>query len=309
MTSDPQVSTPVRFGTASNGRGHALALLTSEPDTETRRNGAVVIASAYERRMHHYSAFSHALVSRGISTLRFDLTNHVGLSEGDIVDLTMTSIAEDIRAALDVASARFPDVPIVLLAPSLTARAAIRVLSELPEPIAGAVLVLPVVDVQATIAAAAGSDLLGDHHRGDVDDDGLFRVVDHDISTGFSHDAWDSGWIGLEGTINEIEHCSVELRSIVAERDDWVNVNDATRVLSRTGSQATVLEATSHDLAHNFPVMREVLRMSVDHVERLLGVDPTGRDLPSFDELLTIVRNERDWAKAEYADVAQLSQA
>jgi len=306
MSSVSQIGARTRFGKVSDRAGRNLAVLTAEPPREEQR-GAVVIATAYERRIHHYAGFSHALVSRGLATLRFDLSNHVGLSDGDIVDLTMSSIASDVGAALQDAATRFPELPITLLAPSLTARASLRALADIPNSVKGAALILPVVDVQATIAAASGTDLLGDHRRGAIADDRLLRVVDHDVATSFSHDAWDARWIGLESTITDVERAAVPMRAIVAERDDWVDAGDASRVLTRPGSQATVLEASSHDLAHNFPIMREVLRWSVDQVEELLGLEATDRDLPPFDEMLAIVRQEREWAKGDYADVEELT--
>jgi hypothetical protein len=295
------------FGTIPNEAGQRLAVLVAEPEDATLRHGVVVIAPGYERRMHHYAVFSEVLVSRGISTVRFDLSDHIGASDGEIADLTMTSIAEDVRGALDFAVARFAGAPVVVLAPSLTARAALRVLHGPGESVAGAVLLLPVVDVEATIAQAAKSDLIAEYRREELDPQALYRVVDHDISCAFPRDVLQAGWPGLEATSAEVSRATVPLRSIVAERDDWVKSADAVAVLARPDSHLTVLEATSHDLAHNFPVMRQVLSVATGYIEELLGLAPTDLELPVFDEILATLRAERNWARRGYGNVQELA--
>jgi hypothetical protein len=201
----------------------------------------------------------------------------------------------------------YPDAPIVLLAPSLTARAAMRSLGSLDTPIAGAMLVLPVVDVQATIAAVGERDLLGDYRRGEIRDGECMRVVDHEISTEFARDAWDASWIGLDATSADLARCDLSQQAIVAERDEWVVAEDVINVLTQANVDVTVLEATSHDLANNLPVMREVLRLAVECTAELIGLAPDDHSLPSFDELVAIIRAERAWAKGGYADLEPIA--
>lgn len=296
--------TKLLFGETPNPSGQQVAYLVAEsPKPPT---GVAVIASAYERRMHNYAAFSHSLLRHGLHTIRFDLTDHSGMSDGEIVDLTMTSIAEDVATALQLAQRTYPDLPVVLLAPSLTGRAAVRSLGSLNAPITGVILVLPVVDVKDTIAAAANRDLLGEYRDGVIPEGTNVRVVDHDISTQFARDAWEQGWTGLEGTSAELANLTPPLRAIVAEQDEWVTVEDVIRVLTDAGADVTVLEATSHDLAHNLPVMREVLRLAVNAATALVGVETGGQDdLPEFDELVDVITTERALAKEGYASLGR----
>jgi pimeloyl-ACP methyl ester carboxylesterase len=297
-------STVLRFTNAAGQR--ILAVAGERPDGSPR--GTVVLVPGYQQRIHHLALLSRSLVRRGYRTVRFDLTDHVGASDGNVADLTMSSMAEDARAVLAACADSSP-APLHVVATSLGARAAVRALATMSDAgddsVSAAVLVLPVVDVEATINAAADSDFFDEWRSGrQTDPAATERVIDHQVRYEFARDAIASGFLGVDATAEEISRISAAVRAIAAERDDWVDPAAVEDAMSRTarGERSTlILSATSHDLANNPPVMRLLL-------EQIVAALSPGRDdeVPhlSFEELLDTINQERAWAREEYAGLA-----
>lgn len=282
------------------GGARLFGLRCEPPGGEPR--GLVVMPPGYERRIHHHSVLSRFLVRHGYATLRFDLSNHIGLSEGEIAGFTMSSMTGDVAGVLaGCADAE----PRFVVASSLAARAAVRALAREPslQP-DGAVLILPVIDTEATTTAAIGRNVVDDWRSGRVrDPERLCRVLDHDVRYAFSEDVLAHGFDGVEGTHAELASIACPVLCIAAERDDWVDFRDVERAMAvpAPGPRATVvLEASSHDLAGNLPVARALMA----EVLRGLAGEPEEPDHLDFEEIVETVNRERGWKAEEYRALA-----
>lgn len=91
------------------------------------------------------------IVAQGRETVLVDPRDSNGTGSGEIVDFRLSTLVEDCRAAIEHYR------PDVVLAVSLSARAAARALAELSEP-CRAVFLLPVVDVRSTLAVVLERD-------------------------------------------------------------------------------------------------------------------------------------------------------
>jgi alpha-beta hydrolase superfamily lysophospholipase len=293
------------LGTTANDRDQRLRWLS------TQRRGielraAILVPPGYERRIHHYSVLARALADNGYRVIRFDLSNHVGLSDGEVADLSMTSIAGDVGSMLRSEPLAHSGLPVIAVAPSLAGRASARALATAAPP-AGCVLLLPVVDVQYTIAQAAGIDGIEMWRRGEATDpDLLYRVVDHEVKYAFAQDAVERAWGGVEAARREIADIRAPVHAISAEHDDWVRAVDVEHALagdSEYQRRLTILAATSHDVAHNPPVMRQLMTTTLEAIAAMLERDAGPVVIPDFEEVVETVTVERRWANTGYAEV------
>jgi len=289
----------------TSGNGSRITGLLAIPRTTAK--AVIVLPPGYERRMHHYAVLSSYLVRHEFAVLRFDLTNHVGVSGGDICDLTMSSMAHDLGGILDAIPPAVAGLPRAIVAPSLAARAAVRAAST--RDVAGLVLLLPVVDLMATLTRVLGYDVYDVYRaRAATGDDKLVRVVEHDIKVRFVVDAVESGWEGVASTAQEMARIAAPIAAIAAEADDWVEAADVRSALELGGRdgharQLAVLEATSHDVAHNPPVMRMLVEQILCSLHDALGLPRDPITHFEFDELIRIGSTERGWAKEAYGSL------
>ena len=94
-------------------------------------------------------------------------------------------------------------------------------------------MLLPVADVEYTIARAAGIDAIDMWRRGEVTDpDLLYHVVEHDVRFAFAQDAVDRDWGGAEQARQDIGQIRGPVVAISAEQDDWVRVQAVEYALS-----------------------------------------------------------------------------
>jgi pimeloyl-ACP methyl ester carboxylesterase len=279
-----------------------LALSSHAPGAEQR--GVVVLPPGYERRIHHYAVLSDVLVQHGYRTIRFDLTNHVGLSDGEVADFTMSSISADLSAVIAHARAQMGGERLYVVAPSLAARAAFRVLSR-DCAADGMVAMLPVVDVRYTITQAAGSDVIGRWQDGDLAQARHTRVSKSDVGPRFPEDAVAEDWGGVDQGKRELAAVPCPVVAIVAERDDWVRTDDVEAAFEgevRWARRRVVVEASSHDLASNLPVLRLMLELTVNSLDSMSGTSREVR-VPDFNEFVELVTRERRWARSSYEEL------
>jgi alpha-beta hydrolase superfamily lysophospholipase len=92
-----------------------------------------------------FARLADGLALAGVASLRFDLRGH-GESEGRQEDLTLSGIANDIRAALDQAEASAPGVPLFLLGASFSGGISAYVATQEPPRLRGLVLINPLLN-------------------------------------------------------------------------------------------------------------------------------------------------------------------
>jgi alpha-beta hydrolase superfamily lysophospholipase len=260
----------------------------------------VVITPGFGKRVRHFGVLSRYLTRHGLRTLRFDFTNHVGASDGEIRDLTLSSMVNDLDAVIASVKRRSREQPIYVVAPSLSGRVASRVLAE-RQRVDAAVFVMPVVDVEATLLRVTGRNLVEEWRSGAVrNPDQTARVTNHEIRYEFVRDALELEFVGLDATARELASIPSSITTIAAEQDDWVHVGELRHALethtreARGSRSLVVLESLTHEPVHNPPAMRLLFEQllatfcpnlgSVQHLE--------------FEEVLETVDAERKWARA-----------
>jgi acyl transferase len=260
------------------------------------------MAPGYERQIYHYAALSHVLVAHGYATIRFDLRNHLGLSSGSVEDFSMESMAEDFRLMLDFLSKTGSAERPAVIAPSLSARAAVRALSGSLEA-TSLIALIPVVDVRYSLARLMGADLLPTVESGEIRDfDRLYLLGRQQVKAAAGREVIDQDWGGIEEARQELAEVNCPVLAIAAENDEWVRTEDVPKVLEGPSSHprtCKVVETSSHKIGQNLPVMRLILQLAVEELNRVHGGDATVR-IPEFEEMASIMAAERDWASGGY---------
>lgn len=262
--------------------------------------GLVLIPASYSKQIRHYALLSAYLNRHGFDTLRFDLTNHVGLSDGEVRHFSMSSMVEDIKGVLTSEATAGRSVSMVAF--SLAARAAIRVWAELGR-LEQLVLVMPVVNPRSTLLRATGTDVLDQAYWDRVRAaDGVLDVMGYGVGWQFGADASASRLAELSDTAQDLSVVAAPIATIFGGADEWVaadEVNEVLRAAQFPERTTIVIEAASHDLAYNPPVVR----LLVEALLRVLDRSITEVEHMSFDEVVAVAKRERRWARSGYREL------
>src|SRR5207247_10227751 len=134
-----------------NEKGQRIAVYHDSPRNPLPPSPPVVsISPGYWERKKEYITLAYYFASNGFHVFRYDLTNHVGESEGGIEHSTLSSMRRDLSALLSFAQRTWPASPISVVATSLAGRVALILLAH-ERRVKLFVLLTCIVEVQATL--------------------------------------------------------------------------------------------------------------------------------------------------------------
>jgi SAM-dependent methyltransferase len=105
------------------------------------------------------------LAHHRLRVLRYDHTNHVGLSDGELQQTTLRSMQADLLKVVEFVQHTWPTAPLIVMASDMTARVALKMAVQ-SRPLDLLLLINPVVDIQAMLMTVHGHDLVADHRYG-----------------------------------------------------------------------------------------------------------------------------------------------
>lgn len=245
--------------------------------------------------MRHMGAVALTLVQNGAVVYRFDPIDHIGLSDGDIRNFTLSGVAASFDAVVDLAVDREPVDHLVGMAVSLPARTAIRVASRTSK-VARLVLLAAVVDVRHTLKAAIGQDY-ATWARADLPAEAAFErhLID---PRPLWDDAFGNDWTDLDSTVRDL--CAVEcpVVAVHATDDEWSRIDDVRSSLDRSAGigprDLYQLPFAEHDLGGNLAAMPLVLRQLTLSAMASPAIE-TGPDvvLPELGQVIELRSDER----------------
>ena len=149
-----------------NVRGQAIAITDDHARHQISPNTPIVILSpGFGCTQTDYVALSEFLALNRLRALRFDYSNHVGQSDGDVLQTTLRSMQADLQTVLEFAHTTWPTAPLAILAEDVAARIALKVVAQ--RPVAQLLLLAnPVLDIQTALSAEHHHDLLADYQHG-----------------------------------------------------------------------------------------------------------------------------------------------
>ena len=149
-----------------NQRGQSIAIVDDHLRHPLASNiPVIIIAPGYGQTAADYAALGHYLAHHHIRVLRYDHTNHLGQSEGELQQTSLRSMQADLVKVIELVQHTWAGAPIAVVASDLAARAALKIAGQSP-PLALFVLSNLVVDLQGTLQTVHGHDLVTDYRFG-----------------------------------------------------------------------------------------------------------------------------------------------
>jgi PAS domain S-box-containing protein len=164
--STPQTSVVSIPRECRNPRGQAIMMTDDHLRQSVTPNTPVVIISpGYGQTSLDASALSYYLAHHRLRVLRYDHTNHLGLSDGELQQTTLRSMQSDLLKVVEFVQHTWPTAPLIVIASDLAARIALKMAAQ-SRPLDLLLLINPVVDVQAILLTVHGHDLVVDYRYG-----------------------------------------------------------------------------------------------------------------------------------------------
>ena len=149
-----------------NPRGQAIMITDDHLHQSLAPNTPVVIiAPGYGQTALDAITLSYYLAHHRLRVLRYDHTNHLGLSDGELQQTTLRSMQADLLKVVEFVQHTWPTAPLIVIASDMTARVALKMAVQ-SRPLDLLLLINPVVDIQAMLMTVHGHDLVADHRYG-----------------------------------------------------------------------------------------------------------------------------------------------
>jgi len=263
----------VRF---KNKAGRTVVGFLDYTGQSSVRTPVVIIPPGYGQTKTDLVPLSYPLAKSGFSVLRYDHTDHVGESDGEIVSSSMESMREDLEGALDYVKSELRAPKLGVAAHSLAFRNVLKVASE-DNRIDFLCSILGIVDIRRALEVIYAQDIVALSLSG-------VRWGITDL-LGFKVDADRFLWSAikrslhsLEGAIQDAQKLSKPALFIVGEEDLLTKravIEDLFNIVSASQKEIHVLPNTRHVFYENPESQRAVAETVTRGALRYL----TGREL------------------------------
>lgn len=262
----------------------------------------VVIPPGYGETKRDALSVAYYLAKNGFNVIRYDATNHVGESDGEMINTTLTRSKRDLIATLDFIEQNYELRRVGVVASSLAKRVAIKAAAE-DKRISLLIGIVGVVDLRETLRAVYKEDMIGSCLEGkhwNITDVLGFEVSGHFLETAIADRFHD-----LESTIEDMRKLRIPAVFLVAENDAWVRLDQVRIVLESSRQPITELHLIPealHRLDENPKAARIALRQIVASCAKYLRYDPIEIDKvlePSLRELASQNKLEKERLKAK----------
>lgn len=240
-------------------------------DTDLSTLPAVVLAPGYGETKRDYLTLAYYFASNGFHVIRYDHTNHVGESQGEHFDISLSSMKHDFQTVVQFARQQWPQGPVIGVASSLSARVALKAEAEEPA-LALLVLLVGIVDIQQSVATVHQEDVFGNYLNGKIQDSA--NILGFNVGQQFLSDAVRNKFSTLSTTLDDVKALSTPVMYISAGKDAWIEKDalDAFNqaIDSRLSKWLDVPEAL-HRLQENPKVARTTYRHIIQHCQEQVG--------------------------------------
>ncbi len=237
------------------------AYFDHKPNGPAARKFAVM-APKYGETKKNNLQLAYELVANGMSVLRFDLTNHIGESEGNMPDFSLTGAVSDIIASVEYLERKHGANDIIIVATSLSARCAMRAAALTPR-LTRLVCMVGVVNLQHTIFEVYKEDIFGTYMAGRRW--GLTDILGFNINAEhFMQTAIDADLHNLGGTVRDLDRMKVPVDYFYAENDAWVKFEEVMTIFrDRPNCRLHPVKGAMHELRENPKAADRVYRSVV----------------------------------------------
>jgi len=254
-------SEPVKY---PNRQGKEIVGFFDHLEAEEIGKPVAIISPSYGETKKSVIIISYHLVMNGFNVVRYDNTDHVGESEGEMIDFTLLKAKEDLLSTIDFARERFGAKNVIVVASSLANRAAIKAAAE-DKRIKLLIGLAGVINLQYTLNYVYKEDLVGNHISGKRW--GITDILGHDIDfDNFLSEAVRNKFSDLETTKEDMKKVTVPYVYFFAEKEAWVSMEEAKEIVnpdSCHGREFHVISDAMHELYENPKATRLALEKMV----------------------------------------------
>lgn len=191
----------------------------------------VIISPGYAETKRDYISTSYYLAINGFSVLRYDCLNHLGESDGEIIDFTLLDMEDSMRAAINYLEGKFGATKLGLVASSLSGRAAFKV-APTEKRISYIISLTSVVDLKTTVSSVYKEDLITGYKKGNRW--GVIDMLGFEVKDDFLKAAINNCYEDLDSTINDVGKIDAPVYYLVAGDDVWIKYDDVACVYKHT---------------------------------------------------------------------------
>jgi len=212
----------------------------------------IILCPGYGETKRDTLSTSYYLVKNGFNCIRYDATDHVGESDGEIVDTTLTKLKRDLLSTVDYVEEKFQINSVGVVATSLAKRMAIKAAAE-DKRISFLCGMVGVVNLQDTLAAIYKEDMVGAFLKGEKW--GPTDMLGHKvIFENFLGSAVKDNFHSLESTFKDAESLTIPIVFLAAERDVWVRAEEVRLVFEKIKGKTKefrIIPDVMHQLQEN----------------------------------------------------------
>ena len=281
-----------RLVSFADQRGLKIIAYVDEGPEEDWNDRFVILAPRYGETKKNSLQLSYTLVANGFKVLRFDQTNHIGESEGEMHQFTLSGASDDILAAVHYVDNFCEPAEISLVSLSLSCRSGFRAAAQ-DSRISRMINVVGMVDMDRTLQAIYKRDFFGELTVGC--DWRMVDILGFEIDgKNFHDDLLESDMKSLSGTLVDAEKVTIPVLHLSAENDRWVHPEDVEHVLSKC-SQGQLLQvpAVGHEINENTQALQFAFQQVILFCSEGLGLSAEAIQEPDKKTLIAQNKVER----------------
>jgi len=232
----------------------------------------ILLPAGYGETKRDSITISYYLVSNGFNVLRYDNTDHLGESEGEIFYTTLSRMKDDIISSLNYIENRFDIKKVAVFGSSLSKRIALKAASEDPR-ICFLLGLVGIVNLKATLNAVYNLDIIGKVEAKEEEHVDTAEILGHEVSREFARSAISDNYHDIESTKNDIKKLNIPFVFIVAEEDEWVRLEDVEMVFesaSHSNKELFVMQDTMHLIYENPKAAKSVMKQAIISCKKYL---------------------------------------
>jgi pimeloyl-ACP methyl ester carboxylesterase len=280
---------------------HLVADLATQFDLpEGTPRGTVLLVPPFGVSADSLFMPAYVLARNGFRVVRFDPRNHVGRSEGEMYDFTVSSCARDVAAVVPAVE---PDVVVGF---SLAAPSVLRACAELGSTVP-VVMAAGVVNMRHTLREVLDIDYFTEPCPDHV------LVLGEDVNGyEFIEDCRTFGAVEYADTVAEGDKVTAPLTWVAGTEDPWVSFQEVTKFAEgRTAGPTSVVPVPvgTHQFNLNPTIAMTYTKVILDECLRLVGSEEAGVMPPLHQAIAARKAQARAEAKAEAEALAETAGA
>ena len=223
----------------------------------------IVIPPAFGETKRDGLKLSYCLVKNGFTVLRYDATDHVGESQGEMHQASFSSMKDDLFSALDYLQTRFSASRIGICGTSLGIRVALKTAAE-DKRIACVCGIVGLVDLRSSLKTIYHQDVIGEIIAGNYKGKTIDDIMGFEVSVDFALSAIKDGFCDLASTRQDMEKITVPVLMMNAENDPWIRADDVRSLCpAESNRHFALIPGAMHQINENPEAALFVLAKSV----------------------------------------------